>query len=150
MESFLNPAVIWFIIGFLFFLLEFAVPGFILFFFGLGAWVVAAMTLFMDLSIDIQVFVFLGSSLLTVLVFRKWVRAKLGMKKASGDLLHDEIIGKTGKAETQILPGKQGKVFLRGTGWNAVSSDTVLIETGDDVIIVGHDSNVLIVKSTNH
>jgi len=33
MEKFYNAAVLWFIAGFVFFLLEFAVPGLILFFF---------------------------------------------------------------------------------------------------------------------
>lgn len=146
MDSFLSAPVIWFIIGFVFFLLEFAVPGFILFFFGLGAWVVAVFTLFSDISLNTQVFIFVASSALTVLLFRKWIKNKLGKKNAM-NVLEDEIIGKTAKAETQILPGQQGKVYFRGTSWNASSTDT--INKGEDVIIIAHDSILLIVKSPN-
>jgi len=35
--DFLSPALIWFITGIIFLLLEFVVPGIILFFFGCGA-----------------------------------------------------------------------------------------------------------------
>lgn len=145
MESFLSVPVIWFIIGFIFFLLEFVAPGFILFFFGLGAWIVAVFTLFADISVNVQLFIFLGVSLLTVLLFRNWVKNKLGKKRSPRNVLQDEIIGKTAKAETQILPGQQGKVYFRGTSWSASSADA--INKGEEVSIIGHDSIVLIVKS---
>lgn len=145
MQSFLNAPVIWFIIGFVFFLLEFAAPGFILFFFGVGAWIVAVLTLLSDISLNTQIFVFLISSLLSVFFFRNWVKNKLG-KKNSGNTLQDEIIGKTAKAETHISPGKPGKVYFRGTSWDASSADT--INKGEEVTIIAHDSIILIVKSS--
>lgn len=146
MENFLNSAVIWFVIGCAFFLLEFVVPGFILFFFGIGAWIVALLTLFMDVSVNVQLMVFLGSSLVTVLLFRNWVKNKLGMYKASPQILEDEFIGKTGKAETAISPGVNGKVDFKGTSWDACSDDT--IAAGENVMITGNRSILLIVKST--
>jgi membrane protein implicated in regulation of membrane protease activity len=145
MNSFLSAPVVWFIIGFIFFLLEFAVPGFILFFFGLGAWTVAITSLLTDISLNTQIFLFLGSSLLTVLLFRNWVRKRLGMNKAAKQNLEDEFVGKIARAETAILPGKQGKVYFKGTSWMATSNE--MINEGDDVIITGQDSIVLIVKS---
>jgi membrane protein implicated in regulation of membrane protease activity len=146
MEKFLNAPVIWFIIGFLFFLLEFAVPGFILFFFGIGAWVVAGITFFSDISLNLQILIFLGTSLLTVLLFRNWLKNKLGMMNPPKKILEDEIIGKTAKAETPIQPGQQGKVYFKGASWSATSADTIHI--GEEVSIIGYDSIVLIVKSS--
>ena len=145
MEKYLNAAVLWFIIGFLCFLLEFVLPGLILFFFAVGAWIVAFLSLFIDMDINMQIIVFLVSSILTILIFRKWVKKIIWAKKHSTEL-EDEFLGKTGKAETFIGPGQNGKVDFRGTSWDARSTDR--IEKGEDVTIIGNDSILLIVKST--
>ena len=145
MNNFYNAAVIWFVAGFIFFLLEFVIPGLILFFFAIGAWVVAILSLFFDFSIDIQLIIFISVSILTILLFRKWVKKILWIKKFTNEI-EDELIGKTGKAETNIAPGQNGKVDFRGTTWDAKSDD--IINRGENVIIVGNDSILLIVKST--
>ena len=89
-------------------------------------------------------FIFLVSSLLTILLFRKWVKKMIWSKKLPTEL-EDEFIGKTGRAETSIAPGQNGKVIFKGTSWDARSEDT--IETGEAVTIVGNESILLIVKS---
>lgn len=145
MESFSNPPVIWFILGFVFFILEFAIPGFILFFFAVGAWIVALLTLFVDLSIDTQLIIFMISSVVTILLFRKWVKKVIWTRKPSSEI-EDELLGKTAIAETTIRPGRNGKVDFKGTSWDATSED--IIDVGEQVTIVGNDSILLIVKST--
>ena len=145
MESFYNAAVIWFIAGLIFFLLEFAVPGLILFFFAVGAWVVAILSFFFDLSVNTQLILFLAGSILTTLLFRKWVKKIIWTKKNSTEL-ENEFIGKTGKAQTFIGPGKNGKIGFKGTSWDARSED--IIEQDENVIIVGNESILLTVKST--
>ena len=146
MEIFYNAAVIWFIAGFVFFLLEFVVPGLILFFFAIGAWVVAILTLFIDLSINSQLTIFLACSILTILLFRRFVKKIIWARKSNSEI-EDEFVGKIGRAETIIAPGKNGKVDFKGTSWDATSEDT--INTGDRVVITGNDSILLIVKSAN-
>jgi len=145
MDLFYNAAVIWFIIGFVCFLLEFVLPGLILFFFAIGAWIVALLSFFIDMSINTQLLLFLASSTLTILLFRKWVKKILWVRKQSTEL-EDEFIGKTGKAETFIGPDNNGKVDFKGTTWDAQSED--IIEKGENVTIIGNDSILLIVKST--
>lgn len=145
MENFLNSAVIWFVIGLVFFLLEFVIPGFILFFFGVGAWIVAVFSLFTDVSVNVQLALFLASSVLTVLLFRNWVKTKLGMYQSGPQVLEDEFIGKTAKAETNIGPGRSGKVEFKGASWDARSEDS--IAKGENVVITDYQSIVLIVKS---
>jgi membrane protein implicated in regulation of membrane protease activity len=145
MERYLNAAVIWFIIGFVCFLLEFVLPGLILFFFAVGAWVVAVLSLLIDMSVNTQLILFLASSTLTILLFRKWVKKIIWAKKHSTELEH-EFLGKTGKAETFIGPGQNGKVHFKGTSWDARSED--MIEKGENVTITGNESILLIVKST--
>lgn len=148
MENLLSAAVIWFIIGFALFLLEFVVPGLILFFFGLGAWIVAVVVLFIDVPINLQLIIFVISSVISILLLRKWVSKLLWNNKHSTELLEDEFLGKTAKAETNIAPGENGKIEFKGTTWQAASDD--LIEKGDNVTIIGNDSILLIVKSTKN
>src|SRR5690606_20969589 len=124
MESFYNAAVIWFILGFILFLLEFAVPGLILFFFAIGAWIVAILTFFFDVSLNLQLAVFLGSSIITILLFRKSLKNIMWSRKNATEI-EDEFIGKTGKAETFIGPGQNGKVDFKGTSWDAKSDDII-------------------------
>lgn len=145
MDSFNNIAVVWFIIGFVLLLLEFVIPGFILFFFGIGAWIVAILCLYMDLSINAQLLIFLSSSIVTILLFRKWLKNIILTRKKSSEIEH-EFVGKTGKAESKISPGQNGKVGFRGTSWDAMSDD--IIEKGENVTIIGNESILLIVKST--
>ena len=146
MESFLKPPVIWFILGFVLFLLEFVVPGLILFFFAVGAWIVAILTLFMDVSINTQLIIFLGTSILTILLFRKWVQKMIMSRNDSQEIMEDEFLGKTGIALTKVGPGKNGKVDFKGTTWDCRSDDH--IEADENVTIIGNDSILLIVKST--
>lgn len=146
MDSFLDAPVLWFILGFVFLVLEFLVPGLILFFFAIGAWLVALLSLFFDLSINAQLVIFLASSVLSVLLFRKWVKNLLWTRKNSSELIENEFLGRTGKAETDIRPGQNGKVDFKGTVWDACSED--VIEKGENVTIIGNESILLIVKST--
>ena len=146
MDSFLDAPVIWFILGFVFLVLEFLIPGLILFFFAIGAWLVALLCLFFDLSINAQLVIFLASSVVSVLLFRKWVKNLLWTRKDSSEIIEDEFLGRTGKAETDISPGKNGKVDFKGTVWDACSED--VIEKGENVTIIGNESILLIVKST--
>jgi len=146
MESLLNAAVIWIIIGFVLFLLEFVLPGLILFFFAVGAWIVAILCLFIDLSINQQLIIFLLSSVVSILLLRKWFSKLLWKRKHSTELMEDEFLGKIGKAETAISPDQNGKVDFKGTTWQAASED--FIEKGENVLIIGNDSILLKVKST--
>jgi len=144
MESFYNAAVIWFIAGFIFLLLEFVIPGLILFFFAVGAWIVAIISLFIDLSINSQLLIFLAATIITIIFFRSRVKKILWVKKHSSEI-EDEFVGKSGKAETYIGPGQNGKVDFKGTSWDARSEDS--IEKGERVTVIGNESILLIVKS---
>jgi membrane protein implicated in regulation of membrane protease activity len=144
----LSPAAIWFIIGFVLLILEFSLPGLIIFFFGIGAWIVAFACLFADLTFNNQLILFILSSLLSVLLLRKSLKKMLMARKLPGALLEDEFIGKIAKAETAISPGHNGKVTFKGASWQASSSEA--IAAGENVIITGNESIVLIVKRSEH
>src|SRR5688572_14746511 len=143
MDNFENTAVIWLAIGFVFFLLEFALPGFIVFFFAIGAWITGIVLVFTDISLNSQLLIFLGSSLLTILLFRKQLKRIMWSRKNASEI-EDELVGKTGVAQTFIAPGENGKVDFKGTIWDACSEETIAI--GEKVTIIGNDSILLIVK----
>lgn len=143
----MNISVLWFIVGLAFFLLEFAVPGFILFFFGIAAWLVAVITLLMPISLDIQLIIFLVSAIVSVILFRKILKDKLGMYREGPTVLEDEYIGKIALAETAITPIENGKVEFKGTSWDAKSDDYIL--AGQKVQIIETRSIILIVKQIN-
>ncbi len=103
--------------------------------------------LFVDLSINIQLVIFLIGSLATIILFRKWLKKVIWVKRHSSEI-EDEFIGKTGRAETFIGPGQDGKVEFKGTSWSASSDD--IIEKGENLIIIGNQSIKLIVRSTKN
>ncbi len=140
----MNISVLWFTVGFAFFLLEFTVPGFILFFFGIAAWLVAILTLFMPISFDTQLSIFLVSAIVTVILFRKILKNKIGMYREGPTVLEDEYIGKIALAETAITPNENGKVEFKGASWDAKSDDYIL--AGQKVQIIETRSILLIVK----
>ncbi len=144
MDDFMNVSVFWFILGFALFLLEFIVPGFILFFFGIAAWLVAILTLFTDVGINTQLIIFLVTAVLSVVLFRKLLKDKLGIYREGQTVLEDEYIGKIALAETAISPNENGKVEFKGATWDAKSDDYII--AGQKVEIIATRSILLIVK----
>lgn len=143
-----NDALVWFVVGFVLFVLEFVLPGLILFFFGVGAWITALCLLFFEPVIDLQLTLFLLSSMTTLVIFRRGLRKLMDKRKNGNEVMVDEFIGRSATAETVIAPGQDGKIEFKGTSWQARSEDT--IAPGEQVTIIGNESILLIVKSKNN
>lgn len=144
-EIFSNPTIIWLLVGLVLILLELMIPGLILLFFGIGAWIVALLCLFLDLSLNWQIVIFLATSGVSLALLRKYLQAKFfKAKDGQEDGLADEFIGKTATVTAEIKPNHPGKVEFKGAPWTA-SSDTEL-KKGDTVVIVDKESITLIVK----
>ncbi len=143
-----NYSVIWFIIGLVIFILEMVMPGLILMFFGIGAWVVAILTFFWDIPLYIQLLVFLTASLISLILLRKYFtrifHGRVGFKtELSG--IDEDIKGKRVKVIEKIVPPARGKVEFRGTNWTAEADE--ILETGDEAEIVYSKNLTLKVKS---
>lgn len=146
MENLNSPSLIWFILGFVLLILEFLVPGLILVFFGAAAWILALILLFADLSLDIQIILFLVLSLSSVSLLRKYIRRKSGNPSIEQYSLETEILGKTAKAETAIPVQGTGRVFLNGTSWMAVNQGEEEIAAHQEVVVKGWRSITLLVE----
>jgi membrane protein implicated in regulation of membrane protease activity len=76
MEILSDPAVIWFLVGLGLLLLELALPGLVMLFFGAGAWVTAMVCAITDISLNWQIFIFLVASLLGLVLLRKYLKRR--------------------------------------------------------------------------
>jgi inner membrane protein len=142
MQEFFTPPVIWFLIGLVLLLLELAIPGLIVIFFGVGAWFTALCLKFFHIGINVQLFIFLTSSILSLVILRKYLKNKFFRENMSAiNDLDDEFIGKTATTETALKTGTVGKIIFKGTTWNAISDSD--IEVGKQVKITGKESITL-------
>lgn len=144
-----NPTTIWFLLGLILSLLEFAVPGVILVFFGLGAWIVAVSTyLGLTGSMESQLLLFAVASVVLLISLRKWIKGKFyGHVSDIQDLTQNlnEFTGKSVEVLQDVIPGKPGgKVEFKGTTWSAVSDEH--IKNGELAIIQEIDGITLKIK----
>ncbi len=107
---FSRPEIIWFIIGLVLFLLELVIPGFVIFFFGVGAWITALLCLIANPGINLQVIVFAVTSVLSLLALRKMIQKKFFYSNSDlSEEVEDEFTGKEAVAVTDFGPIKNGK-----------------------------------------
>ncbi len=144
---FSNPTLVWFIAGIVLGLVELIVPGLVLIFFGLGAWVTALLTLVFDANIYVQFIVFISASVISLYIFRKYLKSKLFDAKQNHEpnFDDDEFIGKMARVIVEIRPGNPGKVEFKGSTWSAMAQSSIAI--GEMVKIIDKDSITLIVQS---
>jgi len=142
---FLRPELLWFLIGLALFLLELVVPGFIIFFFGVGAWVTALICLMGNPGINLQIVIFAVVSVLSLMALRRMIQRKFFYSKGNkSEAVEDEFTGKEGIAITDFGKDKKGKVEFKGTIWNAESDSE--IKEGKAVIIIKIENLVLKVE----
>jgi len=145
---FSRPELIWFIIGLLLFLLELVLPGFVIFFFGVGAWITALLCLIADPGFNLQAIVFAVTSVISLLLLRKMIQKKFFYSKEElSQEVEDEFTGREAIALTTMEPGMNGKVEFKGTTWKAES--TSIVSEGQRVIIKSKENFKLFVEPKN-
>ena len=144
MDILQDPAVIWFLVGLGLLLLELALPGLVILFFGVGAWVTALVCAIADISLNWQIFIFLIASLLGLVLLRRYLRKRFFSKtdKETEDQL-EEFIGKKALAVNDFKDGG-GKVEFKGTRWSARCDSPV--KKGEWVTIESKESLIFTVK----
>ncbi len=140
-----RPELIWFIIGLIFLILELILPGFVIFFFGVGAWVTSLVCLIANPGTNAQIIIFSLTSVMALIVLRRLLKKKFfDSKDGSSALADDEFTGSKAVAITSFGKGVKGKVEFKGTSWPAISDQD--INPGDTVIIVSKESINLFVE----
>lgn len=147
-RGFLTPEIIWFLVGLLLLLMELVIPGLVIGFFGIGAWIVAIVCLFSTISLNAQLGLFIASSVLSLLLLRRWLKGIfLGHAGARQDLRHDleEFVGHRAVVKEKIMPKLGGKVEFHGSNWEAQADQE--IAEGTVVEIIGKDNITFKVKA---
>lgn len=147
MPTELDTKMLWFIAGLILILLEFAAPGVVVIFFGLGAWVVAmAMWAGLIESVPAQCLTFAVASLILLFALRRYVSNWfVGGASDGTSNLEEEFTGKTVRVVHAIGGGEHtGKVELKGAEWNARSEGP--LEEGETATVVRRDGLELIVE----
>lgn len=142
---FSRPELFWFFIGLVLFLLELVIPGFFIFFFGLGAWVTALVCLIGEPGTNLQIIIFAVTSVLTLIALRRIIQKKFFYNKGTqSEEVEDEFTGKEALAINDFGGVKNGKVEFKGTTWTAESKAE--IKEGQRVIIIEKENFKLIVE----
>ena len=144
MDLLSDPAVIWFLIGLGLLILELVLPGLVVLFFGIGAWMTALACKIFDIDLNFQILIFLVTSLLGLVLLRKYLRNRFFSRKSdeTEDAL-EEFIGHTAKVVSDFENG-EGKIEIKGTHWKALCNDP--LKKGETVVIEKKDSLTLFVK----
>ncbi|MDR1045799.1 MAG: NfeD family protein [Candidatus Adiutrix sp.] len=120
----LEASLFWFILGVVFLVLEALTPGFFLMFFGLGAWLVSALTCFVPLGRNWQWLIFIGLSVAGLLIFRRRLKSVFRGRPAEDAPLDDPIfinqyVGREVVVLRDVVPGRPGLAELNGSNWQA-------------------------------
>ena len=141
--------LVWLLAGLALMLAELATPGFILFFFGLGALVTSAWAWTGMGGLGSQLVVFLVSSLIFLVTLRKYAAGLFRGKKSHTGLPDNDYIGQHAMVVEDIdSTHLKGKIELHGTRWNAAADAP--IHKGIQVVVTGRKGLTLQVKSVGN
>lgn len=142
------PALAWLAFGIALVALEAVMPGFIIFWFGIGA-LATALAVFLGMhSVFGELFIFLGISVGSLLLWHLVLRRRLpGSGKA--EERDATLSGLLGRATRRIEPGAEGEVELASAyhglrSWKARSAEA--IGEGEEIEVIDASGIALVVK----
>jgi membrane protein implicated in regulation of membrane protease activity len=147
-EQWIDPELAWFLVGLLLLLAELITPGFVVIFFGIGAWITALLiALGLLPTFNAQLLTFMIASVASLLLFRKKGKTLFEGRRSGGygaNEALDSIVGEKAVVVAAIGPNITGTVEYNGSRWQAESD--VVIAMGVTVSIVERRNLTLIVK----
>ncbi len=141
----ISPIIIWFVVGLVLILMEFIIPGLVIVFFGLGAWIAAIfVSIFPEMAFWVQMMIFTVFSVGTLVLLRRTLKKRFfsNQEGAESEGL-DDYIGQTAVVEKAIKNG-EGKILFKGVSWSAYADED--ISEGAKVTIIDKDSIKLKIK----
>jgi len=145
----LDPVLVWFLLGLGLILSEFALPGVILVFFGLGAWL-TSLTSWTGVTPgwSSQLLTFAVSSVVLLLLLRRRLRLRFfGHVGGTQDPSHnlDDLAGEAVVVTTAVVPGGgDGRVEYKGAEWRARAE--VPLAVGDAAVVTAVDGITLVIR----
>ena len=121
-----SPVLIWFLAGIVFFGLELMLPGLIVFFFGVGAWCAALAVYLLPVSLSGQLLVFLGTSLVALMLLRATLKKVFLGRQFEKDAMENKVAeGSSGVVIEDIIPPAAGKIKYGGSFWQATAEESL-------------------------
>ncbi|MBV0932776.1 NfeD family protein [Marinobacterium weihaiense] len=139
----------WVVFGMLLIMAELVVPSFTIFWFGLGALLIAALLWLMpELGMSVQLVAWAVGSSLFALAWFKLLRPMMADRTKAG-IAREAVLGETGQVILAPQPPRRGQVrfstpVLGDDEWEFICEEPVAI--GDRVMITEISGNTLIVK----
>ena len=131
----ISPVLVWFLVGIACYVIELALPGFIIFFFGIGAWCVAVVLAITDVSLTQQLIIFLTASLVTLGLLRSRLRSVfLGDKLEQDDSVNIDSSRTIGTVSEAVIPPAMGQVKYGGTFWRAAADEKIAVGTVVEIV----------------
>jgi inner membrane protein len=122
----ISPVLAWFLVGIAFYVVELVMPGFIIFFFGFGAWCTALAAYLFDISLSAQLLIFLAASLVTLTLLRTYLqKIFIGRSQLDEAPPQAQPVATTGVVAEDILPPAGGKVKYGGSFWTAHADEPI-------------------------
>ncbi len=135
LQEWLSPQVVWFALGIVLLLVEFASPGLIAGFFGLGAWLVALLCLVVEIPLNLQLCIFVILSVVSLLGFRSKFKTLLNQEgRVAHDTISEEFVGRRALVTREIQSDRAGKVEFRGTYWEAEAEETIPVDSAVEIV----------------
>ena len=131
--------LIWFLIGVGFLVFEMISPVFILFFFGMGAWITSLVTAFIpELNFNQQIIVFSVSSLLLLLFLINYLQNIFYGNQNLVEEQYNNIEEDVSAIVTKDIPkGGFGEIKFRGTFYKAKNKDSnIEVSKGTSVLVL--------------
>lgn len=146
----MDPALYWLIIGVMLLFLEMALPGFVLFFFGLAALITALVTWLTPIAIAWQLGLFIVASVLSIVTLRDLIQRRFFKTPdvENGEDADEDVVlavqGDRAVVSVEIAPPAEGRINYSGTSWRATADEK--IEDGEIVAVVRQDNLVIHVE----
>lgn len=131
----ISPVLAWFLVGIACYVIELALPGFIIFFFGIGAWCVALVLALTEVSLSGQLIIFLVCSLVTLGLLRSKLRTVFfGRALEQDDSVNVDPSPATGIITEAVVPPALGQVKYGGSFWQAAADEEITAGTVVEIV----------------
>jgi len=140
----LNTAIIiiWIIIALTFLLVDVFTSSFLFVWFGIGA-LVALASLILGAPLELQIVIFLISSLIAIAIGYPWARKKFKVNIKQIKTREEEFIGTIHKSEKDII--EKSSITLDGVLWRVINRGEI-INKGDRFKIIELKGNQIIIE----
>ncbi len=144
-----SAPLFWLIIGVILLFLELVLPGFVLFFFGVGALVTSLVAYLFELNLSWQLALFIIASLASLFSLRNVIQSKFLQSSPEDEEDEDVVLvnpGERGVVVDKICPPAEGRIKYSGTFWRATADEK--INEGEIISVVSQKGLVIQVEKT--